>query len=113
VPVASNNYSETYLELVGNLRLSGRSFVEGNSVVSGNFFVNNQGKPVAAITDNGDLMIKGNIIFGDNPSNAMLLGASENNFYFQKIGDRGMMLNQSGMQQGNKAILNDWRMPKI
>ncbi len=112
----SERPNEDYLTLVGNLKLRGDSLVQGNSVVyGGNFVVNNaQGNPVAAITNSGDLLLKGNVIFGTDPNSSYVLGAQNDKFAFQKYGQKGFSIDNNGnLVKSESLLMDNWRIPKL
>ena len=106
--VGSNAYSSDYLNLVGNLKL------RGSSIVDGNLIVNNNGTQVAGISNTGDLMLKGGIVFGDSASNAWRLSADGNNFLIQKSGEQGISITSKGVVTPAPVLnINSWTFPKF
>ena len=108
-PVAgTNTYASDYLNLVGNLKLRGSSMVDGNLIV------NNNGTQVAGISNTGDLMLKGGIVFGDSASNAWRLSADGNNFLIQKSGEQGLSVTSKGVVTPSPTLnINAWTFPKF
>ena len=89
--VGSNVYSSDYLNLVGNLKL------KGSSIIDGNLIVNNNGNQVIGINNNGDLMLKGGIVFSDNSNNIWRISADANNFLIQKSNEQGINITSKGV----------------
>ena len=89
--VGSNVYSSDYLNLVGNLKL------KGSSIIDGNLIVNNNGNQVIGINNNGDLMLKGGIVFSDNSNNIWRISADVNNFLIQKSNEQGINITSKGV----------------
>ena len=81
---------------------------------SGNLIVNNNGNPVAGISNTGDLMLKGGIVFGDSATNAWRLSADENNFLIQKSGEQGISITSKGVVTPAPVLnINTWTFPKF
>ena len=107
VPVPAP-YSSDYLNLVGNLKLRGSSYIDGNLIV------NNNGTQVAGISNTGDLMLKGGIVFGDSATNAWRLSADGNNFLIQKSGEQGISITSKGVVTPAPVLnINTWTFPKF
>ena len=109
VPIAvagTNTYSSDYLNLLGNLKLRGSSYIDGNLIV------NNNGTQVAGISNNGALMLKSEIIIGDNINNAWRLSTDGNNFLIQKSGEQGISITSKGVVTPVLNI-NTWTFPKF
>jgi hypothetical protein len=101
--------SSNYLDLVGNLKLRGTSIVNGNLIIN-----NNNDKQVAGISKDGDLMIKGSIIFGDDKNNAWKLSADGDNFLFQKSGGQGINITNKGVITTASVLNNNsWSFPNF
>ena len=81
-------------------------------MIDGNLIVNNNGNQVAGISNNGDLMLKGSIVFGDNLNNAWKLSADGNNFHIQKSGEQGISITSKGVVTP-APTLNTWTFPKF
>ena len=105
VPVPAP-YSSDYLNLVGNLKLKGSSYIDGNLIV------NNNGTQVAGISNTGDLMLKGGIVFGNSATNVWRLSADGNNFLIQKSGEQGISITSKGVVTPVLNI-NTWTFPKF
>ena len=106
--VGTNVYSSDYLNLVGNLKLRGSSYIDGNLIV------NNNGTQVAGISNTGDLMLKGGIVFGNSASNAWRLSADGNNFLIQKSGEQGISITSKGVITPAPVLnINTWTFPKF
>jgi hypothetical protein len=83
-------------------------------MVDGNLIVNNNGTQVAGITNNGDLMLKGGIVFGDSANNAWRFSADGNNFLIQKSGDQGISITSKGVVTTTPVLnINAWSFPKF
>ena len=83
--------------------------VDGNLIIN-----NNNGNQVAGISNNGDLMLRGGIVFGDNPNNAWRLSADGNNFLVQKSGEQGISINSKGVVSTAPTLnTNSWSFPKF
>ena len=101
-------YSSNYLNLVGDLKFKGNSFIDNN------LQINNNGNQVAGISNNGDLMLKGNIVFGDNINNAWKISADENNFHIQRSGEQGISITSKGVVTPAPVLnINSWTFPKF
>ena len=77
---------------------------------TGGYFQN----PVAGITNNGDLMLKGGIVFGDNVNSAWRLSADGSNFLIQKSGEQGLSITSKGVVTPAPTLnTNTWSFPKF
>ena len=107
INIDPTSYSSEYLNLVGGLKL------QGNSTVNGKLVINNNGKIVAGITEEGDMMLKGDLILGDNKDNLWRFSTDKDNFYIQKQGQDGFIINSSGEITKNTTKKNTWSNPKL
>ena len=83
--------------------------IDGNLIVN-----NNSGNQVAGITNSGDLMLKGGIVFGDTANNAWRLSADGNNFLIQKSGEQGISITSKGVVTPSPVLnTNTWSFPKF
>jgi hypothetical protein len=107
--VGSNLYASDYLNLVGNLKLKGSSIIDGNLIVN-----NNNGNQVIGINNNGDLMLKGGIIFSDNSNNIWRISTDVNNFLIQRSNEQGINITSKGVvTQAPVLNINTWSFPKF
>ena len=74
--------------------------------------INNNGTPIANFKKNGDLLIKGNIIFGDSTSNAWVISPNNDTLSIQKSGNKGININTNG-NITTSPILQSIVFPKI
>lgn len=76
--------------------------------------MNNNGTQVAGITNSGALMLKSEIIIGDNINNAWRLSTDGNNFLIQKSGEQGISITSKGVVTSAPVLnTNTWTFPKF